>query len=193
MKDVLRLSLSLMVIAAISAGVLAYVNEKTDEPIAKSLREEKMSAIRNVLPPYDNTPDQDTLTVKSGGESVTFYRGRKKGEIVGAAFGVVSQAGYGGDIELMVGVDTTGVIHGVEILRHRETPGLGAKVTGENFRKQYRDKSLQHPEKWKVTKDGGTFEPVTGATISSRAVTEAIARGLKFFGEHRDKVVMKRD
>jgi electron transport complex protein RnfG len=190
MKDILRLTLSLIVIAAISAGVLAYVNEKTAEPIARSLREEKMRAIRNVLPPYDNTPDQDTVTVRSGEELVTFYRGRRDGKIVGAAFGVVSEEGYGGDIELLVGVDTVGVIRGVEVLRHRETPGLGAKVTGGNFRNQYQDKSLHDPEEWKVTKDGGVFKQVTGATISSRAVTEAIARGLKFFWDNKEKVMM---
>jgi len=189
MKEILRLCFVLTIIAAVSAGVLAYVNQQTAAPIARALLEEKMSAVRSVLPPYDNEPDKDMITLKrDDGSEVEIYRGRKDGKITGAAFPVVSHDGYSGDIEFMIGVDGEGVVQGLMILKHLETPGLGAKIETAQFRDQYKGKSLENPEIWEVTKDGGTFVPITGATISSRAVTRAAAKGLEFFARHRAEI-----
>ncbi len=183
MKEIFRLCFVLTVIAAVSAGVLAFVSQKTKEPIEKSLLEEKMSAVRSVLPPFDNEPDKDTLVVREDDAEVIFYRGRTDGKVVGAAFTVVAPNGYSGEIQIMVGVDTDGVVQGIEILQHLETPGLGAKIETPDFREQFKGKSLKEPEQWDVIKDGGTFKQITGATISSRAVAHAVARGLEFFKE----------
>ncbi|MBN1886161.1 MAG: RnfABCDGE type electron transport complex subunit G [Candidatus Krumholzibacteriota bacterium] len=192
MKEILRLCAVLTIIAAVSAGVLAYVSAKTEEPIRNALREETLSAVRSVLPPFDNKPDEDTvvLPVVFAGDTLetTFYRGRLGNAVVGAAFPVVSMDGYSGEIAIMVGVDTLGVVRGIEILRHLETPGLGAKIETEAFRLQYGGTSLEDPATWAVTKDGGTFVPITGATISSRAVTNAVAEGLRFFAAHRGEI-----
>lgn len=189
MKEIFRLCFVLTVIAAVSAGVLAYVSEKTEEPIAKALLDEKMTAIRNVLPPFDNDPYKERRSVDTdGGESVEIYPGTKDGKIVGVAFEVVSPDGYSGDINFMVGVDMKGVVQGIEILKHLETPGLGAKIVDKDFRDRYRDKSLTDPENWAVTKDGGEFVPITGATISSRAITKATAGGLEFFRDNITKI-----
>jgi electron transport complex protein RnfG len=189
MKEILRLCMVLTVIAAVSAGVLAFVSQKTAEPIEIALREEMMSAVRKVLPPFDNDPDKDTRTIGSGADTVKFYRGRKGGAVVGAAFSVTSPNGYSGEIEIMVGVDTAGVVQGIEILQHRETPGLGAKIEEGEFKTGYKGKSLTDPETWDVIKDGGTFKQITGATISSRAVTRAVSRGLNFFTKHRANIL----
>ncbi len=189
MKEVGRLCLVLTVLAAVSAGVLAFVSQKTAAPIENALREEMMSAVRKVLPPFDNDPDKDTRTVGSGVDTVKVYRGRKDGVVVGAAFSVIAPNGYSGEIEIMVGVDTAGVVQGIEILRHRETPGLGAKIGGDEFKAGYSGRSLKDPETWDVIKDGGSFKQITGATISSRAVTHAVAWGLRFFTEHRANIL----
>ncbi len=189
MKEIIRLCFVLTLIAAVSAGVLAYVNEKTAEPIARALLEEKMSAVRNVLPPYDNEPDKDMITIGlADGDSLEVYRGRNGGEVTGAAFAVTSPDGYSGDIEFMIGVDVEGVMQGLMVLNHLETPGLGAKIESEDFRGQYKGKSLENPELWEVTKDGGTFIAITGATISSRAITRAASLGLKLFEEHKEEI-----
>lgn len=189
MKEIVRLCLVLTVIAAVSAGVLAFVSQKTAEPIQNALKEEKMSAVRSVLPPYDNDPDKDIIKIAVDADTVEVYRGKKEGMFVGAAFPVIAPNGYSGEIEIMVGVDTGGVVQGIEILQHRETPGLGAKIETENFRANYHGTSLSDPETWDVVKDGGTFKQITGATISSRAVTHAVARGLEFFSEHRAEIL----
>ncbi|MCK4550302.1 MAG: RnfABCDGE type electron transport complex subunit G, partial [Candidatus Krumholzibacteria bacterium] len=189
MKEIIRLCFVLTIIAAVSAGVLAYVNEKTAEPIAKALLEEKMSAVRSVLPPYDNEPDKDMITIGlADGDSLEVYRGQKDGAVTGAAFAITSPDGYSGDIEFMIGVDGEGVMQGLMVLNHLETPGLGAKIQNEDFRGQYKGKSLENPELWEVTKDGGNFIAITGATISSRAITRAAARGLKLFRVYKAEI-----
>jgi len=185
MKEILRLCFVLTVIAAVSAGVLAFVAQKTQEPIANALKAGEMAAVESVLPPFDNEADKDTLTLGDESYSYKFYRGRVEGNIVGAAFTVIAPSGYSGDIKVMVGVDTAGVVVGVAILDHRETPGLGAKIETAEFRDQYKGRSLENPEVWDVVKDGGVFKQITGATISSRAITHSVARALEFFEANR--------
>lgn len=187
MKEILKLSLVITIIAAVSAGVLAFVSKKTAEPIAESLRQERLAAVNSVLPTFDNEPDRDTLTVRCNGEDILFYRGMKGGSVTGVAFAVVAPNGYSGNIEIMIGVDTTGVITGVEILKHLETPGLGAKIETPEFREQF--KGMCPSNKWDVKKDGGDVSQITGATISSRAVTHAIARGLEAFMKNKEKLI----
>lgn len=190
MKEVIRLCAVLTIIAAVSAGVLAFVSQQTAEPIANAMRAEEMRAIRSVLPPFDNEPDKESVCLADPGcDSLIFYIGRKGGVPVGAAFAVVAPNGYSGDIKFMIGVDDSALVRGIEILVHAETPGLGAKIETAAFRDQFKGTSLSDPGQWDVMKDGGTFKQITGATISSRAVTHAIARGLEFFEEHRSEIL----
>jgi electron transport complex protein RnfG len=189
MKEIARLCFVLTLITAVSAGVLAYVSDKTAEPIANALREAKMAAVRQVLPPYDNDLMKDRVFLeKSEGDSVEVFVGKEGSRLTGVAFPVVATKGYSGDINFLVGVNSDGIIQGIQILNHAETPGLGAKIQGREFRAQYRNCSIDSPAVWKVKKDGGAFEPITGATISSRAVTEATLKGLKFYRKNRDDI-----
>jgi electron transport complex protein RnfG len=190
MKEISRLCFVLTIIAAVSAGVLAFVSQETEEPIKQALLDEKLSAVKSVLPPFDNDPDKDTVIVRSGGLDYTVYRGRKEGEIIGAAFSVVAPNGYGGEIEFLVGVDPDGVITGIVVLKHLETPGLGAKIEDAAFLDQFKGTSLADTAVvWDTHKEGGSFKHITGATISSRAVTHTTARGLEFFAENRDAIL----
>ena len=190
MKEILRLCVVLTVIGAVCAAVMAFVDQKTKEPIRKSLSAEKMDAVKVVIPPSDNDLMKDSIVFNEGTpDSTRFYRGIKDGKIIGAAFAVVASGGYAGDIEILVGVDTAGAITGLEILKHAETPGLGSKIATPEFRGQFKGKSIKNPEQWAVLKDGGTFRQITGATISSRAVTSAIARGLESLEAHKAEVL----
>jgi electron transport complex protein RnfG len=118
----------------------------------------------------------------------TFYRGRHGGQLSGIAFQVTAPDGYGGNIDIMVGVDPQGTVTGVAILKHGETPGLGDKIARPDFTGRFIGKGLDNAD-WRVKKDGGDFDQLTGATISPRAVVGAIRRGLEFFREHRDAIV----
>ena len=197
MKDIARLALVLTVIAAGAALILALVEGVTREPIAAQHRQEMLKAIKAVLPPVDNAPDADAVSLPIGkdrkGQAVerAFYRGRKGGVLEGVAFRVVASDGYGGPIEIMVGVDPAGRVTGVEILANTETPGLGSRISEDWFRRQFVGKGLDNAD-WRVKKDGGQFDQITGATISPRAVVKVIKQGLEFFGKHRQQIVAER-
>jgi electron transport complex protein RnfG len=194
MVDLRRLMIVLTLVTAVAGVVLALVEAVTRAPIAAQRRLERMRALQAVLPPVDNAPDSDTVRLvtgrtKKGQELVrTFYRGRQGQELRGIAFAVTAPDGYSGAIEIMVGVDPTGVVTGVAILKHAETPGLGDKIARPEFTGRFLGKALGSAD-WRVKKDGGDFDQLTGATISPRAVVGAIRGGLEFFRDHREEIV----
>jgi len=194
MKGISRLALALTLITAGAGLVLALVEQVTREPIAEQRRLETLKALRAVLPELDNEPDRDTVSLvvgkdKKGREvSRTFYRGRLTGNLSGIAFAVDAMDGYSGRITIMVGIDPDGIVNGIEILNHAETPGLGAKITQPEFKQQFVGKGLDGVD-WRVKKDGGDFDQITGATISPRAVVGAVSRGLSYFREHRREIL----
>jgi electron transport complex protein RnfG len=193
MKELSRLALVLTVIAAGAALLLAMVESVTREPIAQQRRLVTLNALKAVLPPADNSPDQDTVSLvtgkdKKGNDAETvFYRGRQGEEISGIAFKVVAPDGYSGNIFVMVGIDPAGNVSGIEILQHAETPGLGALVEDAWWKDQFKGKSLDNAD-WRVNKDGGEFEIITAATITPRAIVAAIRKGLEFFKAHKDEI-----
>jgi electron transport complex protein RnfG len=194
MNSMLRLVMVLTLITAGAGLILSMVEAVTREPIAEQRRLETLRAIQAVLPPADNSPDQDFVQLVTGqdkrGRDVQriFYRGRQAAELSGVAFQVVAPDGYSGNIAVMVGVDPDGTVAGVEILSHSETPGLGDKITLPAFKDIFIGKNLQNAD-WRVKKDGGEFDQITGATISPRAVVGAVRRGLEFYHEHRDEIL----
>jgi len=190
MKEIVKLCLVLTIIGAACAAVMAFVDQETKAPIAKSKAAEKVDAMKIVVPSSDNDLAKDAVTIedKDLGSTLTFFVAKKEGAAVGAAFIVVAPNGYAGNIEIMVGVDTAGAVTGLEIIKHAETPGLGSKIATPAFKGQYIGTSIKDPAQWAVVKDGGTFKQITGATISSRAVTTAIASGLELLEAHRAEV-----
>ena len=193
MKDIIRLALVLTIITAGAGLILSLVEAVTREPIAEQRRLETLRALQAVLPSFNNSPDQDTVALTVGedrkGQPVerTFYRARQDGALVGIAFRVVSPQGYSGNIGTMVGVRPDGTVIGIEILNHAETPGLGNKIEEPWFKEQFESRTLDNID-WRVKKDGGDFEQITGATISARAVVTAVADGLRFYEGHRGEI-----
>jgi electron transport complex protein RnfG len=194
MKDIVRLALILTIIAAGSGLILSLVEGKTRAPIAEQRRQQTLRALKAVMPPADNAVDADTVTLvvgqdKKGRDLVReFYRGRLGEELSGVAFRVVAPDGYSGNIEVMVGVDPEGQIAGIAILAHAETPGLGSLIEKDWFKDQFKGKSLDNID-WRVKKDGGQFDQITGATISPRAIVQAVKKGLEFYRDHRQEIV----
>jgi electron transport complex protein RnfG len=194
MNGLPRLVLSLTLITVGAGLLLSQVESLTRAPIAEQRRLETLRALQTVLPAFDNSPDADTVelafgTDKKGRElKRTFFRGRQGAEISGVAFSVVAPDGYSGNINMMVGVDAGGTVVGLEILTHAETPGLGDKITHDVFKGQFKGKTLEGSD-WRVKKDGGDFDQITGATISPRAVVKAVHQGLQFYREHQQDVL----
>lgn len=194
MNETLRLTLALTLIAAIAGLILSGVEATTRAPIAEQRRLETLRALQAVVPPFDNQIDADTVSLTVGtdkkGQPIErrFYRGREGSQLTGIAYKVIAPDGFSGNIEIMTGISPDGTVTGIEILSHAETPGLGAKITQPAFKDQFKHKSLDNAD-WRVKKDGGSFDQITGATISPRAVVKAVKKGLEFFRAHRAEVL----
>ena len=169
MKKILGLVLSLTVISAVCAGVLAYVNALTAEPIKATAAANEQKAVKAVMPPGVATVDAANDGVFVGKDAA--------GAVVGYAAKGADAGGYGGDVVLMVGfqADKKTVVC-YKTLAAAETPGLGMKLNTPEFASQFAGRD---GASLKVKKDGGEIEAITSATITSRAVCRAIADAQK--------------
>ncbi|MCD6452378.1 MAG: RnfABCDGE type electron transport complex subunit G [Acidobacteria bacterium] len=193
MNEIGKYILVLTLISVVFGGLLALVYQVTKGPIEKSELADRIKAIKAVLPPFVNNPLAEAKTIKVKDEAtgvekeVTFYPAKdKSGRLIAVAVGNVSKIGYGGDIKLVVGIDIDGKIRDYRILSYAETPGLGTKATESPFKDQFKGRSLKNT-KFKVKKDGGDIEAITGATITSRAITSVLAESLRLFQKEYGK------
>lgn len=194
LKDMSRLLVSLTLIAATAGFILSLVESATREPIKEQRRIQMLKALSAVLPEFDNSPDTDIVTLENGVDKkgkpvkVTFYRARKEKLLVGTAFKVIAPDGYSGNINVMVGLKPDQLVNGIEILSHAETPGLGSKIAESWFKDLFKNKGLDNAD-WRVKKDGGEFDQITGATISPRAIVGAVKKGLEFYRKNQQKIL----
>ena len=189
----------LTLVAIVSAGLVALIFDATEDEIAANEREALRAQLNEVLPPvrYDNPITEDTLLltapqVTGSPSPALVYRARKDGEPVAVVMNVTAPDGYSGPIRLLVGIYADGSLAGVRVVSHRETPGLGDPIEADksDWILGFDGKSLGNPpaEKWAVKKDGGVFDQLTGATITPRAVVEAVQRALTYFEGHKDEL-----
>lgn len=168
--------LSLTLISLGASACLGFVYQMTKEPIALSSLNKKLSAIKEVVPEYNNNPFEERYRLSTGeGDSLEIYPAKKDNELVGYAVITNTKKGFSGNVSLMAGFKTDGTIYNITILEQKETPGLGTKMTEPKFKNQFNDKN---PAlfKLKVKKDGGQVDAITAATISSRAFCDAVQR-----------------
>jgi electron transport complex protein RnfG len=173
MREMIKMVVVLTILSFFSGGVLAYLRNSTQERIDNQVLEfVKGPAVRAIFEGATNDPIKDRFSIKDGETERTFFVGVFDGEPVGVAF-ETSGKGYGGDVGLMVGIDVkNNVLMGVGVTTHAETPGMGAKAKSDpSFVSQFKDLALGEP--FKVTVDGGSINAISGATITSRAVTAA--------------------
>ena len=173
----ITLVVTLSIVTLVASVSLGFVYQWTKEPIAQAQLNKQLKAIEYVMPGYDNNPVAEKYFVNTpdGKDSLEFYPAKSKGELIGVAVRTKSSKGYSGDVWLMVGFSMKGDIQNVFVIDHKETPGLGSKMSSPNFVKQFLDKNPDEM-KLKVRKDGGDIDAISGATISSRAFGEAIQR-----------------
>lgn len=166
MKDMSKLVLVLTVICLVCSSVLAYVFGVTKTPIARALEQKTVRAAASVMPVGCATPKKCSL------DGMSYFLAEKDGKPAAIAVDGVSSNGYGGEIVLMVGLGMDGKLVDFEVIKAAETPGLGMKLSDDEFRGPLRGRSLSG--EWKVKKDGGEIDAITAATITSRAVMECI-------------------
>lgn len=195
------LGVFLGIVALIAALALALVSDWTAGSI-KAAQEKNRTAMfdRLQLDEFDRT-GSDVMIGK-----MIFCAVYNAGKCIGFV-GEGSAPGYGGSIDAMVGFDLSGKITGVQILRHKETPGLGAEVCDRKFRRtilnlgvkapevpeniyldQFKDQLASGAGKWQIAKDGGKFIYRTGATVSGRAVTSLVNDIAVSFAAHRMEI-----
>jgi electron transport complex protein RnfG len=173
MREMIKMLIVLTVLATLSGGLLAAIRNNTQDRIENQVLEfVKGPAIRSILEGATNDPIVDRFQLKDGEVERTFFVGVMDGEPRAVAF-ETSGKGYGGDVGLMVGIDTKeNKIAGVGVTTHSETPGMGAKAkTDPSFVAQFEGLPLKDP--LKVTGDGGSINAISGATFTSRAVCNA--------------------
>lgn len=204
------LGIFLGVLAAIAAGLLSFVSVSTEAAIKLNLQAKTNAALEQVLPPFDNVPSEETVTIPSDLEwPVRFYIAKKEGTIVGYAGEVITPEGFSGDVTVMAGLGLDGSIRTVIVTAHTETPGLGTAVTDRKVQKTiadlikggekatglapniyldwYGDKKAGK-ERWTIVKDGESINGKTGATISSGAVGGAVHAISKTAIDHLDQL-----
>jgi electron transport complex protein RnfG len=183
----------LTLICGSSGLVLSFVNQATkSQREYQLLKYVKEPSIKAVLSGYDNDPIKDRIVMELGkdkkGNPVqkNIFPAKKDGKVIAVAYDS-SATGYAGPIDVMVGVGAEGILTGISIMTHTETPGLGAKIVEPEFTDQFEGLGLS--EDLKVQKDGGTIDSVSGATLSSRGVATAITEALKFFPKVKEEVI----
>jgi electron transport complex protein RnfG len=168
--------LSLTLISLGASACLGFVFELTREPIALSVLNKKLDAIRKVVPGFTNNPNEEMFRLPTGeGDSLDVYPAKKDGELIGYAVNTYTNTGFSGTINLMAGFKPDGTIINITVLEQKETPGLGTKMTEPGFKNQFNDKDPAEFQ-LKVKKDGGQVDAITAATISSRAFCDAVQR-----------------
>lgn len=172
-----NMTLTLFVVTLLASTSLGFVYSFTKGPIENAQNAKINNAISKVLPEFDNKPSAEKYTRQVDGGILTFYPATKGGQKVGTAIQTFTKNGFSGQIDLMVGFLADGSIHAIEVIAHKETPGLGDKMESDksDFSVQFKGKN---PATFKlmVTKDGGNVDAITASTISSRAYCDAVQR-----------------
>lgn len=171
-----NMALTLTMIALSASACLGFVYELTKKPIEISNLNKKLTAIEKVVPGFTNNPNDEMFRLPAdNGDSLEIYPAKKDGEIIGFAVNTYTDKGFSGDISIMAGFKPDGTIIQLTVLKHKETPGLGTKMTEPDFIDQFKGKNAAD-FKLKVTQDGGQVDAITAATISSRAFCDAVLR-----------------
>lgn len=203
----LRTAAILTTFTVVFTTLMAVTYQATKPAIDASAEAEKMKLVGEVLPDtlYDNALLADYVDVAPRAElglvaqdgPVRLFRARKAGAPAALVFESVAPDGYGGRIRLILAVGADNRVIGVRVVSHKETPGLGDYIDPKKDRNKASPWIRQFDAtgfdrvaaaEWKVKKDGGRFDARAGATISARAVANAVGRALQFAADHRDKL-----
>ncbi len=185
--------LGFVVALSTAATVMTFMYTRTtiieQEEIARS------KALREILPTgYDNNLLASQRQIAPHGllgetSAASVFTALAQGKPVAVILSLAAPDGYTGPIQLLVGVNKIGNIAGVRVTSHKETPGLGDKIelTKSDWILVFNGRSLTDPlpPQWRVRKDGGEFDGLTGATITPRAIVKAVRNTLQYVAENR--------
>lgn len=178
-NEIVRLGIILLIITAIAAALLGFVNEITFPVIDAQIIEANNLARKSILKEADNF---ELIEEDFGVDIIEVYKGLKGRELIGYTI-KTNPKGYGGPVEVTTGITVDGVISGVSLGTMNETPGLGAKAKDAAFINQYNDKLING--NIVVIKNGTPGDDeivaISGATITSVAVTSGVNKSIEVY------------
>ena len=187
MKNIVKDTLALTLITLVAGLLLGLVHEITAEPIAQQEETAKIEAYRAVFEEADTfepviSEEDPKLQAFLAEKGYAAQAVDADGNSLGYAFNITTSEGYGGDITFSLGVKEDGTTNGISILTISETAGLGMNATKDEFKNQFKDKQV---DSFEVTKTGAAadneIDALSGATITSKAVTRGVNAGLLAF------------
>lgn len=199
----IRAAFYLTLFALIAAVLLSTVERLTGQRITDNELAERLAALSAVLPgdQYDNQPHLDRIYVRNAellgsDEALPVYRARNGEQPVAAVLTAVAPNGFSGEIRLLIAIDAGGEVAGVRVIEHRETPGLGDAIEAdksnwiESFTGLDGSSLATNPlaREWILDRDGGRFDHITSATVTSRAVVKAVRNAVIYFDLNREKI-----
>ncbi len=179
MKDIFKLGIILFLITGICTGLLGGVYQITKPIIEENNVKTQMAAMETLLTNADNFVEVENARE---GELATLFVAKSGSSQVGYV-AKMTPTGYGGTIELLVAFDLEGIVQGIKILSHSETPGFGANADKPFFADQFKTKKAPL-RVTKVAPAEDEIQAITGATITSSAITEAVNTAGTYINEH---------
>ena len=199
MNSLVKDALKLVIITVVAGLVLGAVYGITKKPIADQEAKAQMEAYKAVFPKASDFKDVDGFSEEAASKVIASYKNTvdghesdvissaveavdASGKALGYIFNITTSKGYGGDIQLTVGIQSDGTVSGYSVLSISETAGLGMKAKEADFKDQFKDKNV---EKFTYTKTGESgddmIDAISGATITTNAVTYAVDSALVYF------------
>lgn len=162
----------LVLISVFAALLLGITYIPTSEQLQKNIEEAQKQILAELMPTAQDFEPVEGAENAEGQREILYYRAvDDSGNIVGYAF-FKEQGGAQGPIVVAGAVDATfSNVLGMDVLSHEETPGLGSKITNADFRSQFQDIPISQLA---LSSSGGSIDAITGATISSKAVVDAM-------------------
>lgn len=187
-------ALALALVAIVCVAILGSLNQLTQPKIAEQRLLSQLAILQEVLPEATNTRQllEDCTLVNApeqlGKTTQKVYRWRQDDELKAYLLETTAPDGYSGNIDLLVAVRDDGTVLGSRVVSHQETPGLGDKIEQRRSNWIYsfsgKPATVADARRWALTKDGGEFDQFTGATITPRAVVNAVYRAALYVQQH---------
>ncbi len=180
MKEMVRMVVVLSVISGLCALALASLRDATADRIeSQVLTYLEGPTVRVVLAGAENDLIEDRRKVTIDGQTLTLFVAKRDGKVWGVAYATLG-GGFGGDIQVMVGYDLAqDKLTGVQIVSHKETPGIGTKIAMDQYTRGFIGMPLN--TNFALKSDGGDLDAISGATYSARGRAEAIQRSVALY------------
>ena len=178
MKQIIKLTLQLFIVSAVTTALLAMTYAFTLEPIANQAKMTQEKMMKAILPQAD---DFTEISAEKSGNIVRIFEASNENGIIGYVV-ELSPSGYGGVINMVVGISKAdNVVAGMRVLKHSETPGLGANSVTEKFYRKYEGKELAPLKVVKASPRGNEIDAITSATITTKAITNAVNEAIEWY------------